>query len=288
MELQLQLMLMLLVITMCVTDSTMTNQGEMSYGSHKYDSSKYDENRYERKPDGGIGECRLLNQVQSSMIRILTTHIQYGKSIKTLEMNVESIVSDMSKFKRKITYLETTQAKTNEDLNDLMTLNNGSVNEILPTRSRFNTPVEPLKPPVIAYTNTNPPQETHFEKQITDLESSVVSLTLAIKSQNDRIKKVERRQRAQRRLYNKITVAMATLSKERDQKPGLLEHFIQSQKEINIQVAKRLRHLEEGEQTVTPRDSPMSDLSNGEWIATLLITKHNYIIKIIFCVSGYT
>ena len=270
-------MLMLLVMTMCVTNSTMTNQREMSYGSRKYDGSKYDGNRYERKRDGGIGDCRLLNQVQSSMIRILTTHIQYGKSIKTLEMNVESIISDMSKFKHKITYLETTQAKTNEDLNDLMTLNNGSVNEILPTGSRFNTPVEPLKPPVIAYTNTNtnPPQQTDSEKRITDLESSVVSLTLAIKSQNDRIKKVERRQRSQRRLYNKLTVAMATLSKERDQKPGLLEHFIQSQKEINIQVAKRLRHLEEGEQTVTPRDSPISDLSTGEWIATLLITKHN-------------
>lgn len=255
------MVLMLLVMVSSISDSTTANQGRMSYESGKYDRNRYDTN----KPDGSLGECRQLNQVQSSMIRILTMHIQYGKSIKTLEMNVESIASDMFKFKRKITHLETTQVKTNEDVNDLMTLSNTTLNEIQPTGSRFNTPVGPLKPPIIEYTNTNPLENTAVVKRITDLESTVVSLTLAIKSQNDRIKKVERRQRSQRRLYNKIAASMETLSNEYKKSPGLLEHFIQKQKEINIQVAKRLRHLEEGGETVTPRDSPHNDLTTGEW-----------------------
>ena len=226
--------------------------------------ASYDVNKHDETP----AECHQLNQVQSSMIRILSTHIQYGKSIKRLEANAGSLALDMSKFKRKITRLERSQEKTNDNVKHMLTSTNcSSMNEVIqPKGNVFNTRIRPMKhsEDEHAYDSSD---NVAMATRIADLESAAVSLTLAIKSQNNHIDKINRHRRQQRHLYHKLNVTVATLSKERN--PGLLEHFVRKQKEINVQVAKRLRHLEEGGELLLARDSPRNDLSTGGYNATL-------------------
>ena len=50
-----------------------SNRERMSYDFNKHDDT----------------ECHVLNQVQSSMIRILSTHIEYGKSIEARDESGE-------------------------------------------------------------------------------------------------------------------------------------------------------------------------------------------------------
>ena len=218
-------------------------------GRPSYDINKHDD-----------AECHVLNQVQSSMIRILSTHIEYGKSIKRLETNAGSLALDMSKFKRKITRLERAQEKINENVKNMITLTNISMNEVIRPRGNvFNAHIRPLKRSEDEYAYDS--SDVSMAKRISDLERTTVSLTLAIKSQTDHIKKLDRHHRQWRHLYHKLNVTVATLSKERN--PGLLEHFVRKQKEINVQVAKRLRHLEEGGELLLGSDSPRNDVSSG-------------------------
>ena len=167
----------------------------------------------------------------------------------------------MSKFKRKIAHLERAQEKTNDNVKNMITLTNISMNEVIQRKGNvFNTRVRPLKRSEDEYAYDSS-DVVAMAIRISDLESTAVSLTLAIKSQNEHIKKLDRHQRQWRHLYHKLNVTVATLSKERN--PGLLEHFVRKQKEINVQVAKRLRHLEEGGELLLARDSPRNDVSTG-------------------------
>ena len=243
MEWQIKFALSLLAVSHIA--SVTSNRGRTSYDVNKHDGT----------------ECNVLNQVQSSMIRILSTHIEYGKSIKRLETNAESLALDMSKFKRKIARLERAQEKINENVKNMLTLTNISLNEVIqPKGNVFNSRFRPLKrhEDEYAYDSSD---NVAMTTQISDLESTAVSLTLAIKSQNDHVKKLDRHQRQWRHLYHKLNITVATLSRERN--PGLLEHFVRKQKEINVQVAKRLRHLEEGGELLLARDSPRNDISTG-------------------------
>ena len=162
--------------------------------------------------EDSVDQCAMVSQVQSVVIQILSTHYEYGKGIHTLHALVDSIQNDIAALKSDLKDCQRSQGKL---------------------LNRFGLS-----------------QNFTMDTSLADSRTGFQNLSTTVHTQTNQIEKLEKRHKSLRRMVTKILddvtkLQGSGLDTTKDTTREVLTHFIEQQKEINANLVRRVRHLEE-------------------------------------------
>ena len=179
-----------------------------------------------------LDDCEVLNEVQSSVIRILSTHYEYGKRIHLLNQLLHGVQQDIAVFKDKISRLEDADY--------------GLSSEVQGRHRHIVESVSVVEPP-------------DGGGAARTMEHSLSNITSTLQLHGVHFQQLDKKYKRLRRTLGKVTATLATVQAGQEasqDQARTLTHFLEKQKEINGQIINRIRDLESLQQASPQQDSP--------------------------------
>ena len=230
-------------------------------------------------------QCRQISRVQHALISVLRTHYEHAASISALQSALEMLAPELAAVVQQTAALQVAvdgtaarlaalQAERHNATAARRMLKLTGISSYREATAALSQPAAYYRPVPTPSPRSPPPIGGRGgAPRRTDVQKSLSSLRLAVKSAGDKIAKTERKTRGLRRALHRVSdtvTQLAALHKAgggggagggRPTAPKLLEHFIEKQTEINVNLLKRIRNLEE-RPIAAPTPAPPGD---GTW-----------------------